>query len=269
MEKSKLLVILSGDLDVFKSHLNRISKENYVVHELDKDLLLQKTRELYDKILQIDTSVKEKLVEQEKEVLPEKPSFKIEPQHKKTEEKQDLGWIDSDHEYHVEEPEDEEIEEIEEIVQEIVLPKVENVVIENNIIEEEILAVETKEEIEHQESVEFATYENSFDLFSVDNKETISDTFTANEEKSLADKLQESQISDLRQAIGINEKFLFINELFNGDMGRYNKSLDELNSMQSKAGIDTFLMELKIERQWNEEMDAFIKFKELIDRKFV
>lgn len=265
MEKSKLLGILSGDLDMFKSHLNRISKENYVLHELDKDLLLQKTRELYDKILQLDTSIKEKIVEEEKEVLPEMSSFKIEPKHNETEEKQELDWIDSAPEYHIEETEQEEIEEIE---SEVVLPKIEDVVIEKYISEEKVQAVEIEEKVEIKENVDLNTNEVSFDLFSV-NKETVSDKFTANDEKSLADKLQQSQIVDLRQAIGINEKFLFINELFNGDMGRYNKSLDELNSMQSKAGIETFLMELKIEKQWNSEMDAFVKFKELIDRKFV
>ncbi len=75
-------------------------------------------------------------------------------------------------------------------------------------------------------------------------------------------------MDDLRSAIGINEKFLFINELFNGDMGRYNKAIDELNSMQNKTGIDTYLMEIKIEKQWSDDDDAFIKFKELVDRKF-
>lgn len=51
-------------------------------------------------------------------------------------------------------------------------------------------------------------------------------------------------------------------------MGRYNKILDELNSMQSKTGLATYLMELKIEKQWNEEMDAYVKFNELVNRKF-
>lgn len=75
-------------------------------------------------------------------------------------------------------------------------------------------------------------------------------------------------MNDLRQSIGINEKFLFINELFNGDMGRYNKAIDELNELKTLKGAEIFLLELKVQNQWDSELDAFLKLKDLTERKF-
>jgi len=77
-----------------------------------------------------------------------------------------------------------------------------------------------------------------------------------------------SSITNIREAIGINEKFLFINELFNGDLSRYNKILDDINELTTKKGVDTYLLELKIQFQWADENDAYIKLRELLDRKF-
>jgi len=281
MEKGKLLTILSSDIDEIKAHLDQISNVNHVLHQLDKDLLLQKTRLLYDNILKFEPSI---VVEKEKDKVPESTiSFEVKSTVKEEiEKKEKIEAKENIFEFR-EEPEEiieneeslEEVsfDEIEESL-EIEVSEVEEVAFEEEIvvqgspIKEDILEEEsTEEKLIEEETTDEVIKESSFDLFSV-NKETVSDKFVGKDETSLADKLQQKQLDDLRTAIGINEKFLFINELFNGDMGRYNKALDELNSMQSKNGIDTFLMELKIEKQWNVEMEAYIKFKELIDRKF-
>ena len=69
----------------------------------------------------------------------------------------------------------------------------------------------------------------------------VGERFHAGEELSIAERMQKSSISNIREAIGINEKFLFINELFNGDLGRYNKILDDINELPTKKGVDTYL----------------------------
>jgi len=79
--------------------------------------------------------------------------------------------------------------------------------------------------------------------------------------------MQKSQISNIREAIGINDKFLFINELFNGDLGRYNKIIDDINELPTKKGVETYLLELKIQFQWADDNEAFLKLRELIERK--
>ncbi|PLX09211.1 MAG: hypothetical protein C0598_11900 [Marinilabiliales bacterium] len=287
MGKSNLLTSLSLDVETFKAHLKRISKEDYKVHQLDKDLLLEKTRQLYDNILQIEVEGK-----QEPEV--KKPIDKpVEPE-KKTEKQPKVETAEEIAETVIEmpiaqsweidekAPENKEVENTEE-----------EKVIENPIEDkqevnigfkkpEEVRPTEntTESQPEPQSQPESQPQpipqpsseaqpkkESAYDLFSPSSN-TVSDKFTSDEDKSIAGKLKQNKLDDLREAIGINEKFLFINELFAGDMGRYNKALDEINSMQSKTGSDTYLMELKIEKQWDTESDAFIKFKELVDRKF-
>lgn len=53
------------------------------------------------------------------------------------------------------------------------------------------------------------------------------------EDKSIGARLQHYPISNIREAIGLNEKFLFINELFNGDIEAYNDAINKLNDIGS------------------------------------
>ncbi len=49
------------------------------------------------------------------------------------------------------------------------------------------------------------------------------------EDKSVASNLMHMPLADIRAAIGINEKFLFINELFGGSLQEYNQAIQSLN----------------------------------------
>jgi uncharacterized protein YqgV (UPF0045/DUF77 family) len=97
---------------------------------------------------------------------------------------------------------------------------------------------------------------------------TISDVYSEQETVTVADKFNQETVNELREAIGINEKFLFINELFNGDMSKYNKAIDELDEMATYKGAETYLLELKVQHQWEEDSQALMKLTELVKRKF-
>ena len=88
------------------------------------------------------------------------------------------------------------------------------------------------------------------------------------EDHSLAAKLQQNPVRDLKSVIGINDKFLFVNELFGGSMEKYNKSIENLNDLKTLNGAMIYLNELKIELQWNSSNEAYLKLKELVSRKF-
>ena len=88
------------------------------------------------------------------------------------------------------------------------------------------------------------------------------------EDHSLAAKLQQNPVHDLKSGIGINDKFLFVNELFGGSMEKYNKSIDNLNDLKTLNGAMIYLNELKIELQWNSSNEAYQKLKELVSHKF-
>ena len=88
------------------------------------------------------------------------------------------------------------------------------------------------------------------------------------DDHSLAAKFQQNPVRDLREVIGINDKFLFVNELFGGSMEKYTKSIENLNDLKTLNGAMIYLNELKIELQWNSSNEAYQKLAELVRRKF-
>ena len=85
---------------------------------------------------------------------------------------------------------------------------------------------------------------------------------------SLAAKLQQNPVRDLKSVIGINDKFLFVNELFGGSMEKYNKSIENLNDLKTLNGAMIYLNELKIELLWNSSNEAYQRLTNLVKRKF-
>ena len=104
--------------------------------------------------------------------------------------------------------------------------------------------------------------------FELDTPETLGDKLQQEEDHSLAAKLQHSTVKDLRKAIGINEKFLFVNELFGGSMEKYNKSIENLNDLKTLNGALIYMNELRIELQWNSNNEAYKKLLELVHLKY-
>ena len=122
------------------------------------------------------------------------------------------------------------------------------------------------------------TRDNPFDMpriedggeelgFELTTSETLGESLVR-EDHSLAARLQQKPVRDLKSVIGINDKFLFVNELFGGSMEKYNKSIENLNDLKTLNGAMIYLNELKIELQWNNSNDAYKKLAELVRRKF-
>jgi hypothetical protein len=85
----------------------------------------------------------------------------------------------------------------------------------------------------------------------------------------IAQQLQETSINDLRKAIGINDKYLFINELFGGDEGLFEQTIKTLNQFNFWAEADFWIKkELVPSKKWDVEMPAVQQFMLLIKRRF-
>ncbi|MCU0371224.1 MAG: hypothetical protein MUC31_07405 [Bacteroidales bacterium] len=108
----------------------------------------------------------------------------------------------------------------------------------------------------------------TFDLFSEGTGATLADRLRDGQEKRIADKLQESKVVDLRTTIGINDKFLFINELFEGNMRIYDEAIQKLNASATMAQADLLLLDLKILYNWESEAPTVKKFVDLVRKKF-
>jgi hypothetical protein len=89
------------------------------------------------------------------------------------------------------------------------------------------------------------------------------------EDKSLGRKLQKKPITDLKAAIGINEKFQFINELFHGNMTEYNIAINQVNICANHQEAEAYLDTLKELYKWDAESEAVVTFSELVERRFL
>jgi hypothetical protein len=77
--------------------------------------------------------------------------------------------------------------------------------------------------------------------------------------------MQSKPIKDLSKAIGVNDKFLFIRELFDGNKEHYHEAIQLLNEIPDYEEAENYLKETF---DWNWEAPVTKKFIELIKRKF-
>ncbi|MBS1729685.1 MAG: hypothetical protein JSS67_02795 [Bacteroidetes bacterium] len=100
------------------------------------------------------------------------------------------------------------------------------------------------------------------------------DVFSLNERlkpthEELAHKLKDTPIKDLRMAIGVNDRFLFINDLFRGDENMYERSLKTIDAFHSLPEAEYWIQrELKVKIGWPENHETVNMFDQLIKRRF-
>jgi hypothetical protein len=98
--------------------------------------------------------------------------------------------------------------------------------------------------------------------------------------ESLNDRLKESKIElsqsltsapikDLKKAIGVNDRFLFINELFRGDEAMYERSIKTIQNFSIYAEAEFWIRrELKVKIGWLDADPVVKEFDQLVKRRF-
>jgi hypothetical protein len=100
------------------------------------------------------------------------------------------------------------------------------------------------------------------------NAESLNDRLKV-ERAELGSMLKETPIRDLRKAIGINDRFVFINELFRGDENMYERSIKTINSFGALGEAEFWIQrELKTKIGWNEGSETVQHFDQLVRRRF-
>jgi hypothetical protein len=85
----------------------------------------------------------------------------------------------------------------------------------------------------------------------------------------LADTLHALPIKDLRKAIGLNDRYLLINELFRGDEIMFDRSLKTINDFTIYAEAQYWIQrELKVKMSWNEQSEIVQLFDQFVKRRF-
>ena len=101
-------------------------------------------------------------------------------------------------------------------------------------------------------------------------QETLYDKISKNQQgATIAEKLSAKPVIDLRKSIGINERFAFINELFEGNQQLFMESIDKLNNMPIYDDARKVLYEeLAGKMNWNTKAKTFNDLDELVKRRF-
>jgi hypothetical protein len=89
------------------------------------------------------------------------------------------------------------------------------------------------------------------------------------EVKEVAHVLNDSPVRDLRRAIGINDRFVFISELFRNDEVMYERSIKTINSFRILPEAQYWIeRELKVKLGWDESKESTRHFYQLVKRRF-
>lgn len=93
-------------------------------------------------------------------------------------------------------------------------------------------------------------------------QQTLADTLEAS--KPLAEEIHQSQIKSLRDGIGLNDKFLMIRDLFDGDGEAYEQALSALDEQPSYDDCMIYIIE---NYEWNPDSEGSKFIMQLLERK--
>ncbi len=258
------------NLLVIKEKLKNINTlllelENEQISLIEKDIILQNIRELYVLInsMKIENNViseneiKLNNIEKEEEI--------INPQQNKTEELEDKKE---------DKPEKIEISknEIEE----------EKTIISEDKTEKPIEQIETTETTEKNSEVDdsikketpqqqtlFSNQQSNLKTLGEtlgQNKESLNERLANNNQNDIASKISQKPISDIKAAIGIGDRFLYIRELFNGNSDMFEQTIEHLNSLNSFDTADSYI---KSNFDWDNSDETVSNFINTVKRKYI
>ena len=221
-------------LESLKEQIPVLLGYNEKIPRIELDIVLSNLRRIYENINElknISHSIKADTISViEQEVEKTDITIKVEKSEEEEEKNQEETIVETTVEISEEVTSEEEFVEIKEPEDAIDRPLREGVKIVFETKEEEIIQPQ-KREIKEKTTIDlFSSSETSVaDKFKEDSKSINEKIISDKEDHSIAARMQKGRISDLKFAIGLNEKFLFINELFDGNMKDYANAIDLLN----------------------------------------
>ncbi len=85
---------------------------------------------------------------------------------------------------------------------------------------------------------------------------------------SIGERLQQKRIDSLKTVIGLNDKFEFVKELFDGDSKKYEDVIYTLNNFKKLEEAMQYFSTLKYRFNWDEEQDSLEKLIHMIEKKY-
>lgn len=102
----------------------------------------------------------------------------------------------------------------------------------------------------------------------VSEKKDLNTQFTTSTDNNIASKFQKNQGNDLMKNIDINDKFLFIRELFNGNGSSFTDVINQLNQYAKLTDAIDFMEKTKSTYRWKDNSEAYLRLYELLLKKY-
>ena len=103
----------------------------------------------------------------------------------------------------------------------------------------------------------------------ISSKPDINEAF-ATEDSTISGHLQKQPITDLMSAIGLNERYLYANELFEGDMQEFKNAIKMLNEFESVMEAKSFFESgLRNTYGWEDDNELAQALFNLIERRYL
>ncbi len=101
-------------------------------------------------------------------------------------------------------------------------------------------------------------------------KPDLNEQYSESEDTSVSKQLQKQPITDLVSAIGLNERYLYANELFDGEIEVFKEELNQLNDFASLSeATNYFHNQLKNRFNWEDENELADALYNLVERRYL
>jgi hypothetical protein len=94
---------------------------------------------------------------------------------------------------------------------------------------------------------------------------TLNDKLNDNHNTLIGENISSSKLEDIQTAIGINDKFLFIRELFESDYEAYQNAVEFINKTNNYTEVKNWI---DSQNKWDMESASVTQFVDIIKRKF-
>ena len=284
---------ISLSLQKIKTDWERSGQSGKGISRIDKDILIQDLRRLYDLVFELEISSANpgKVVGKSSPKVESYTREVVKPPTRQDQLLEGLPTQENNNDkvsnIHQDEKQPQKPEEVEpEIVEDEVPPisqKPKEAIEE--IIEKPIDNQDTQttkeptKENQHNVPLEESVKKQATEKYPSKNKaakstsekfhapKTFADIYQKNGDNSLATKIKKNSISDVKAAIGINDKFLFISEIFKGNSQAYHRAIDTLNNYNHFHEALEFIENISVENKV-ENSEAAKDLIEIIKRKF-
>ncbi|MDP4273325.1 MAG: hypothetical protein Q8907_03485 [Bacteroidota bacterium] len=252
MEQNNLFGSVKEDLQKI-DYFTEILINDPKVSEIELDIVLEKIRHLYDCLLDIKRSRKNH--QPEMQTIPEPEIEKVEapdPDPAPAPEfSEELEFETAPETQNIAPPVEKEVAPIQVENQSVQPPR-----------KEEIVA----DSVRHTQTIKVEATSIAESL--ITKNTSLNDAFAKDRPaaSNFSSTMQNTPISNLKSAIGVNDKFLFIRELFMGNADLYNQTIDILNNA---ANFNEAFNYVDSKFSWKRDNPVTQKLFELLRRKYI